>query len=114
MQNLNNSIASLDQLEALYTAAGGGKGFSGNLDNIANFFTNGAANYNLSTYNSAKESLGMAIVKNFVNLGATESDAKRYAAMLPEITDTQEMAQQKLTTLRSLIQQAQRNVYAQY
>lgn len=114
LQNLNNSIASLDQLEALYTAAGGGKGFSGNLDNIANFFTNGAANYNLSTYNSAKESLGMAIVKNFVNLGATESDAKRYAAMLPEITDTQEMAQQKLTTLRSLIQQAQRNVYAQY
>lgn len=114
LQNLNNSIASLDQLEALYTAAGGGKGLSGNLDNIANFFTNGAANYNLSTYNSAKESLGMAIVKNFVNLGATESDAKRYAAMLPEITDTQEMAQQKLTTLRSLIQQAQRNVYAQY
>lgn len=114
LQNLNNSISSLDQLESLYNAAGGGKGFSGNLDNLANFFTNGAANYNLSTYNSAKESLGMAIVKNFVNLGATESDAKRYAAMLPEITDTQEMAQQKLSTLRTLIQQAQQNVYAQY
>lgn len=114
LQNLNNSISSLDQLESLYNAAGGGKGFSGNLDNLANFFTNGAANYNLSTYNSAKESLGMAIVKNFVNLGATESDAKRYAAMLPEITDTPQMAQQKLSTLRSLIQQAQQNVYAQY
>lgn len=114
LQNLNNSISSLDQLESLYNAAGGGKGFSGNLDNLANFFTNGAANYNLSTYNSAKESLGMAIVKNFVNLGATESDAKRYAAMLPEITDTPQMAQQKLSTLRNLIQQAQQNVYAQY
>lgn len=114
LQNLNNSISSLDQLESLYNAAGGGKGVSGNLDNLANFFTNGAANYNLSTYNSAKESLGMAIVKNFVNLGATESDAKRYAAMLPEITDTPQMAQQKLSTLRSLIQQAQQNVYAQY
>ena len=114
LQNLNNSMNSLDQLESLYTAAGGGKGIAGNLDNVANFFTGGAANYNLSTYNAAKESLGMAIVKNFVNLGATESDAKRYAAMLPEITDTPEMAQQKISTLRSLIQQAQQGVYASY
>lgn len=114
LQNLGNSLNSLDQLETLYNAAGGGKGMSGNFDKLANLLTNGAANYNLSTYNAAKESLGMAIVKNFVNLGATEQDAERYAAMLPEITDTPQMAQQKLATLRGLVQRAQQNVYAQY
>lgn len=112
IQNLDSSLNSLDQMEALFTEAGGGKGMvGGSLENLANLVTGGSANKNLSVYNSMKNSIGMAIVKNFVNLGSTESDAKKYADALPDITDSSEVAKAKIDRLRTLITQARQNVY---
>lgn len=110
MTNLNNSLATLDQLEQAYADAGGAQGLSGNLSEFANSITGGAANRALANYNSMRQSVGAAIVKNLVNLGATEQDMKAYVALLPTAADSAEQAQDKFDKLRGLINQAKANV----
>lgn len=110
MTNLNNSLATLDQLEQAYADAGGAQGLAGNLSEFANSITGGAANRALANYNSMRQSVGAAIVKNLVNLGATEQDMKAYVALLPTAADSAEQAQDKFDKLRGLINQAKANV----
>lgn len=110
MTNLNNSLATLDQLEQAYADAGGAQGLAGNLSEFANSVTGGAANRALANYNSMRQSVGAAIVKNLVNLGATEQDMKAYIALLPTAADSAEQAQDKFDKLRGLINQAKANV----
>lgn len=110
MTNLNNSLATLDQLEQAYADAGGAQGLAGNLSEFANSITGGAANRALANYNSMRQSVGAAIVKNLVNLGATEQDMKAYIALLPTAADSAEQAQDKFDKLRGLINQAKANV----
>lgn len=110
MTNLNNSLATLDQLEQAYADAGGAQGLAGNLSEFANSITGGAANRALANYNSMRQSVGAAIVKNLVNLGATEQDMKAYIALLPTAADSAEQAKDKFDKLRGLINQAKANV----
>ena len=110
MTNLNNSLTSLDQLEQAYADAGGAQGLAGNLSEFANRFTGGAVNRGLANYNNMRQSIGAAIIKNFVNLGATEADMKAYMAMLPTAADTAEQAQYKFAKLREMLNQAKANV----
>ena len=110
LTNLNNSLATLDQLEQAYADAGGAQGLAGNLSEFANSVTGGAANRALANYNSMRQSVGAAIVKNLVNLGATEQDMKAYIALLPTAADSAEQAQDKFDKLRGLINQAKANV----
>lgn len=110
MTNLNNSLATLDQLEQAYADAGGAQGLAGNLSEFANSITGGAANRALANYNSMRQSVGAAIVKNLVNLGATEQDMKAYVALLPTAADSAEQAQDKFDKLRGLVNQAKANV----
>ena len=110
MTNLNNSLATRDQLEQAYADAGGAQGLAGNLSEFANSITGGAANRALANYNSMRQSVGAAIVKNLVNLGATEQDMKAYVALLPTAADSAEQAQDKFDKLRGLINQAKANV----
>lgn len=110
MTNLNNSLATLDQLEQAYADARGAQGLAGNLSEFANSITGGAANRALANYNSMRQSVGAAIVKNLVNLGATEQDMKAYIALLPTAADSAEQAQDKFDKLRGLINQAKANV----
>ena len=110
LTNLNNSLATLDQLEQAYADAGGAQGLAGNLSEFANSITGGAANRALANYNSMRQSVGAAIVKNLVNLGATEQDMKAYIALLPTAADSAEQAQDKFDKLRGLINQAKANV----
>ena len=110
LTNLNNSLATLDQLEQAYADAGGAQGLAGNLSEFANKFTGGAVNRGLANYNNMRQSIGAAIIKNFVNLGATEADMKAYMAMLPTAADTAEQAQYKFAKLREMLNQAKANV----
>ena len=110
LTNLNNSLTSLDQLEQAYADAGGAQGLAGNLSEFANKFTGGAVNRGLANYNNMRQSIGAAIIKNFVNLGATEADMKAYMAMLPTAADTAEQAQYKFAKLREMLNQAKANV----
>lgn len=110
LTNLNNSLTSLDQLEQAYADAGGAQGLAGNLSEFANRVTGGAVNRGLANYNNMRQSIGAAIIKNFVNLGATEADMKAYMAMLPTAADTAEQAQYKFAKLREMLNQAKANV----
>ena len=110
LTNLNNSLATLDQLEQAYADAGGAQGLAGTLSEFANSITGGAANRALANYNSVRQSVGAAIAKNLVNLGATEQDMKAYIALLPTAADSAEQAQDKFDKLRGLINQAKANV----
>ena len=67
-----------------------------------------------SNYNDLAQSVGMAIIKNLVNLGVTESDAERYKQYLPALTDSADKAQMKLDTLRRLYQDQINNLYSTY
>lgn len=99
---IQNGLNDIDNLESLYNQAGGGQGKLGGL--IANIGSNVGMNDAVATYNTQMNSLGAAIVKNLINLGGTEYDAKRYVEALPQIDDSPEKAQQKLTALRSAYQ----------
>lgn len=111
LNEIDTSMNTLNQLKNAYEQAGGGKGLVGNLSEFANSITGGAANRNLATYNDLKNSLGMAIVKNVINAGGTEQDAKRYIAMLPSASDTPEQAAQKFAYLEDMLNSAKQSVY---
>ena len=111
LNEIDTSMNTLNQLKNAYEQAGGGKGLVGNLSEFANSITGGAANRNLATYNDLKNSLGMAIVKNVINAGGTEQDAKRYIAMLPSASDTPEQADQKFAYLEDMLNSAKQSVY---
>ena len=111
LNEIDTSMNTLNQLKNAYKQAGGGKGLVGNLSEFANSVTGGAANRDLATYNDLKNSLGMAIVKNVINAGGTEQDAKRYIAMLPSASDTPEQAEQKFAYLEEMLNNAKQSVY---
>ena len=95
----------LDQLESLYKKAGGGQGVIGG--NIANFLGGLGLNSDVNTYNQLAQGLinqiGAAIGKtDSLN---TEGEVQRALSLVPKITDDNQTAMNKLSTLRQLLQQ---------
>lgn len=112
-----NAMDQIDQLENAYNNATGGNGgnlLQGWLRSRASDISGGNWDPSAANYNSLSQSVGMGIVKNLINLGVTEADAKRYLEYLPALTDTKEQAQQKLNTLRSIYQSQINNLYSAY
>jgi hypothetical protein len=111
LRDIDTSENTLSQLKEAYQKAGGAKGLAGNLDEFGNWITGGNLNRNLDTYESLKNSLGAAIIKNVVNLGGTEQDAKRYTEMLPKVSDSPEQAAQKFADIEQMLKVARESVY---
>jgi hypothetical protein len=112
-----NAMDQIDQLENAYNTATGGQGgnfLQGNLRSLAANISGGNLDASANNYNKLAESVGMGIVKNLINLGVTEADAKRYLEYLPALTDTKEQAAQKLETLRNIYQSQINNLYSAY
>lgn len=112
-----NAMDQIDQLESAYNDATGGEGgnaVQGWLRSRAADLSGGNWDASAANYNSLAKSVGMGIVKNLINLGVTEADAQRYLEYLPALTDTQEQAQQKLSTLRNIYQSQINNLYSAY
>lgn len=112
-----DAMSQIDQLESAYNTATGGQGgnfLQGNLRSLAANISGGNLDASANNYNKLAESVGMGIVKNLINLGVTESDAKRYLEYLPSLTDTKEQASQKLATLRNIYQSQMNNLYSAY
>ena len=112
-----NAMDQIDQLESAYNNATGGEGgnaVQGWLRSRAADLSGGNWDASAANYNSLAKSVGMGIVKNLINLGVTEADAQRYLEYLPALTDTQEQAQQKLSTLRNIYQSQINNLYSAY
>ena len=109
---LQSASTALDQLESLYQKAGGGQGVLGG--NIANFLGGLGMNSDVNTYNQLAQGLinqiGAAIGKtDSLN---TEGEVQRALSLVPKITDDNQTAQNKLATLRQLLQQ-NTNTYSQ-
>ena len=112
-----DAMGQIDQLEQAYNNATGGSGgnvLQGNLRSLAANISGGNLDPSANNYNKLAESVGMGIVKNLINLGVTEADAKRYLEYLPALTDTKEQAAQKLETLRNIYQSQINNLYSAY
>ena len=112
-----NAMSQIDQLENAYnnaTSGNGGNAIQGWLRSRASDISGGNLDPSASNYNSLSQSVGMGIVKNLINLGVTEADAKRYLEYLPALTDTKEQAAQKLATLRNIYQSQINNLYSAY
>lgn len=112
-----DAMSQIDQLESAYNNATGGQGgnvLQGNLRSLAANISGGNLDASANNYNKLAESVGMGIVKNLINLGVTEADAKRYLEYLPSLTDTKEQASQKLATLRNIYQSQINNLYSAY
>jgi hypothetical protein len=104
LAKLQSAGTALDELEALYTKAGGGQGVIGG--NIANFLGGLGLNSDVNTYNQLAQGLinqiGAAIGKtDSLN---TEGEVQRALSLVPKITDDNQTAMNKLATLRSLLQ----------
>lgn len=102
---LQSAGTALDQLESLYQKAGGGQGVIGG--NIANFLGGLGLNSDVNTYNQLAQGLinqiGAAIGKtDSLN---TEGEVQRALSLVPKITDDNQTAMNKLSTLRQLLQQ---------
>ena len=109
IQGIDTSLNLLQSLSSAYNRAGGGQGFGGGT--LTDLFGKFGLNRNASDYNNQRKSLGTAIVKNFVNLGMTETDAKRYEAMLPNFSDSKEQAAYKFQILADLLNSAKQGVF---
>lgn len=101
---LQSAGTALDQLESLYSKAGGGQGIIGG--NIANFLGGLGLNSDVNTYNQLAQGLinqiGAAIGKtDSLN---TEGEVQRALSLVPKITDDNQTAMNKLATLRQLLQ----------
>lgn len=104
LAKLQSAGTALDQLESLYTKAGGGQGIIGG--NIANFLGGIGLNSDVNTYNQLAQGLinqiGAAIGKtDSLN---TEGEVQRALSLVPKITDDNQTAMNKIATLRSLLQ----------
>ena len=101
---LQSAGSALDELEQLYSKAGGGQGIIGG--NIANFLGGLGLNSDVNTYNQLAQGLinqiGAAIGKtDSLN---TEGEVQRALSLVPKITDDNQTAMNKLASLRQLLQ----------
>ena len=114
INKLDNAGNSIDELEQLFAKAGGGKGLVGG--NVANFQASLGLNNDVSTYNSIAQGLInqiMAATGKTDTLN-TESEVRRALQLVPQFTDTQEVAQGKLEALRQMLGNTKQTLYNNY
>jgi hypothetical protein len=117
LENINkvdNAANSIDELEALFTQAGGGKGLIGG--NLANFQASLGLNNDVNTYNSLSQGLInqiMAATGKTDTLN-TEAEVRRALKLVPQFTDTQEVAQSKLNALRQMLGNTKQTMLQNY
>jgi chromosome segregation ATPase len=114
LAKLESAGSAIDQLEQLYNQAGGGQGRLGG--KIAELGASLGMNSAASSYNSAARGLVNQIAAAVGKTDSlnTEGEVQRALDLVPKITDTQEEAQAKLQSLRSMLnanKQTYQNIY---
>lgn len=107
-----NGEETVNQLAQLLQNAGGGQGNIGG--GISGFLGGLGLNNNAKTYNDLARGSVSQIAKALGETGTlSDSDITTYSSMLPKLTDTEEVAQNKLAALRERLTNARQNT-AQY
>lgn len=112
LMKLKTAETTANQIEQAYVQAGGGKGLvAGQAANLAGTLQ---LSPNVASYNAFRDSqigpLARAISGEVGVL--TDRDIKRAEGLLPKITDSPEIAQQKLSRLKSVLAERKQNVYS--
>lgn len=106
----DNAINTVDQLQQLYSNAGGARGRLGGL--IGNFAADAGLDSNAKSYNSLSQASVTQIAKALAGAGAgtvSDMDAKVIIAALPTLQDTPEEAAIKFAALRQRLDAARQN-----
>lgn len=103
-----NGEATINQLSSLLEGAGGGMGNIGG--NVSSFLGGLGLNDSAKTYNDLARGSVAQLAKAMGETGAlSDSDIATYSAMLPKLTDTDAVAQNKIKALRERLLAAQQN-----
>lgn len=103
-----NASSTLRQIESSFNQAGGGQGLLGG--NVSNFLGELGMNSGAKTYNDTATALAASLYKALGNTGTiTDRDQAMIAKLIPKTTDTAETAQNKVSQLENLLNQAQQN-----
>lgn len=106
----DNATNTLDQLEQLYSTAGGGSGRVGGF--FQNLFGSAGIDKNANIYNSLSQASVTQIAKALAGSGAgtvSDADARVIIAALPTLQDSPEEAKVKFAALRQRLQAARDN-----
>ena len=103
INKMDTAENAINQLEQLYAQAGGGKGVLGG--NAANFMASLGLNNDVATYNALARGLinQISAATGKTDTLNTEGEVKRALELIPQFTDTQEVAQAKLESLRQML-----------
>ena len=114
LNRMDTAANAIDELEKLYTNAGGGQGIVGG--NIANLLGNVGINSDVASYNALSEGLINQIAAAVGKTDAlnNEAEVKRALSLVPKITDTPQTAQTKLNTLREMLQTNRETMLTNY
>lgn len=110
MASSDNAINTIDQLEALFSKAGGGSGrIGGKLKGIA---ASAGLDQDARVYNNLSQASVTQIAKALAGSGSgtvSDMDAKVIIAALPTISDTKQEAAAKFAALRQRLENARNN-----
>lgn len=101
-------LNTLEELYRLYQSFGGAQGIvKGNITNALNTVSGGAYNPAAATFDSVAEGSIGRIVKAMGDSGAlSDSDKKNALRMIPKVSDSPALAEQKFQSLYSLLMEA--------
>lgn len=104
----DNGLNTIDQLQSLYSEAGGGSNILGG--GLQNLLGSVGLDKNANVYNSQRSAAIASLAKSFGDTGTlSDSDIKRYDEMLPKLTDTPDQAQAKFDIIRQRLSSAKDN-----
>lgn len=114
INKLENAGSAIDELEQLFTKAGGGQGFIGG--NAANFMAALGLNSNVATYNSIARGLVNQISAAIGKTDSlnTEGEVQRALELIPQMTDDAQTAKNKLEQLRKMLTNTKATAYKSY
>lgn len=110
MASSDNAINTIDQLEGLFSQAGGGSGRVGG--SLKGWAANAGFDENAKVYNSLSQASVTQIAKALAGSGAgtvSDMDAKVIIAALPTLRDTPAEAQAKFAALKQRLSTARNN-----
>lgn len=114
INKLENAGNAIDELEQLFTKAGGGQGFIGG--NAANFMASLGLNSDVATYNSIARGLVNQISAAIGKTDSlnTEGEVQRALELIPQMTDDAQTAKNKLEQLRQMLESTKASTYKSY
>lgn len=104
VQGLGVAANAANTLQSLYGSAGGAQGpISGSIENALG--KTGLTDQAVQAYNKQATALGQEIISQIYGSTGTASDRDQVLSLIPQISDSPQVAQSKMATLRTLIQQ---------